>query len=637
MFDFQYLNLLSESYPNILTASEELIRLLTINARPKGTEYFFSDLHGEHEAFLHQLKSGSGVIKTHIDEIFFKTMTESDRAALAGLIYEPAAVVRKRNAEPGFDEWFRITVSALVEVCRDFAGKYTLSDVRKKSPKHFENVTDELLHFNGAAADMHFEKIVNSILKSGTACEFLCGFCEMIRNLAVDRLHIIGDIFDRGPHADYIIDELMKYDRIDIQWGNHDIAWMGASLGNLTCIASVIRIGIGYNNFDCLEVGYGINLRPLSMFASETYKDDDCLDFYPHVLDESKFDRVSVSLAAKMHKAITIIQLKLEGQLYERHPEYGMSDRNLLSRIDFDENTVVIEGREYKLKNIQLPTVDKNNPLKLTESEQNLMYTLAASFVYSEKLRKHIKFLYEKGSMYNICNNNLMYHGCVPMTEDGEFETVTFNGQSYSGRRYFDYINNTVRDAFFAPVEINSAVTDFFWFLWCSRKSPIFGKDKMTVLEKYFVEDKRASKEKMNPYYKLIEKKSVCRKILDEFGLGENAHIINGHVPVKEGENPVKGDGLLFMIDGGISKAYQPKTGIGGYTFIYSSRYMALAKHSTDEWKDNKEIPTICEVERFPKRMLVEDTDKGKSINEEINALESLLEAYRKGQIKERR
>lgn len=635
MFDIQYLQLLSKSYPNVLTASKELIRLLTVNARPKGTEYFFSDLHGEHEAFLHQLKSGSGVIKTHIDEIFFKTMTESDRANLAGLIYEPSSVVRAKLSEPGFDEWFMITVSALVEVCRDFAGKYTLSDVRKKAPKHFESVTDELLHFNGAAADKHFEKIVESILQAGTAFEFLCGFCEMIRKLAVDRLHIIGDIFDRGPHADYIMDELMGFERIDMQWGNHDIAWMGAAIGNLTCIASVIRIGVSYNNFDCLEVGYGINLRPLSMFASETYKDDECLNFYPHVLDESKFDRVSVSLAAKMHKAITVIQLKLEGQLYMKHPEYGMSDRNLLSAINFEKNTVTIAGHEYNLKNISLPTVDKNNPLELTENEKNLMYTLAASFMHSDKLQSHIKFLYEKGSMYNICNNNLMYHGCVPMTENGEFEQVNFGGESYSGRKYFDFINSCIRDAFFAPAEINSSASDFFWFLWCSKKSPLFGKDKMTTFEKYFVDDTSASTETMNPYYRLVENKEICRKILDEFGLGENSHIINGHVPVKIGQNPVKGGGLLFMIDGGISKAYQPKTGIGGYTFIYSSRYMALAQHSPVEWKNNKEIPVICEVERFPKRMLVEDTDKGKSINEEIKALEALLEAYRSGIIKE--
>lgn len=637
MHDIRYLKLLAESYPNINSAAQEMIRLLTISKRPKGTEYFFSDLHGEHEAFLHQLKSASGIIKTHIDEIFFRTMTESARVELAGLIYEPSEIVRAKEKEPGFHEWFKITVSALVEVCRDFGGKYTISTVRSTAPEGFADVIDELLHFNGAAKDSHFEGIVESILRAGTACEFICGFCKMIRDLSIYKLHIIGDIFDRGPRADLIMDELMGFHNIDIQWGNHDIAWMGAATGNLTCIASVIRIGISYNNFDCLEDGYGINLRPLSMFASEVYKDDDCAEFYPHVLDESKFDRVSASLAAKMHKAIAIILFKLEGQLYSRHPEYDMADRDLLSKINFDNRTVNVGKAEYPLKNIPLPTVDRSNPLKLTEGEENLMYTLAASFMHSTRLQNHIRFLYEKGGMFSICNNNLLYHGCIPMTEDGDFDSVKFGDRTMYGKKYLEYINNAVREAFFSPHEINSSTSDFFWYLWCGKKSPLFGKSKLSTFEKYLIDDKSAAVEEMNPYYTLIERQEICEKILNEFKMANTSRIMNGHVPVKAGQNPVKGGGLLYMIDGGISKAYQPKTGIGGYTFIYSSRYMAFAKHSPDEWKNNREIPIICQVERFPVRLLVEDTDKGKEINEEIEALEALLAAYRSGQIKERR
>lgn len=637
MLDIHYLRLLSDRYPDIESAAAEMINLLTICGMPKGTEYFFSDLHGEHEAFIHQLKSSSGVIKTHIDELFFRTMTQRDRLMLADIIYSPEHILKEKMREPDFDEWFKITVSALIEVCRDFAGKCTISRVRKKAPENFAYIIDEFLHFTGANKDQHFERMIDAILHAGVAEQFITGLCEMIRNLSVDRLHIIGDIFDRGPRADLIINELMNFHDIDIQWGNHDIVWMGAASGNLTCIANVIRVGISYNNFDCLEDGYGINLRPLSMFAAEAYKNDECKNFMPHILDESKYDRVSIELAAKMHKAIAVIQFKLEGQLYKRHPEYEMENRDLLSKTDFEKGTVLVDNKEYTMTDTLLPTVDPAAPLELTSGEKELMNTLAASFMHSETLQKHIRFLYEKGSMFFICNNNLLYHGCIPMTEDGEFSSVSFGAESMQGKEYLEYINEAVRKAYFTSKEVNSKNSDFFWYLWCGKKSPLFGKSKLAAFERLFIADKSAHKEKMNDYYRLVEKKEICEKILKEFGVGGNAHIINGHVPVKAGENPVKGEGLLFMIDGGISKAYQPKTGIGGYTFIYSSRYMAFAKHSPEEWKNNREMPVIYEVERLSKRMLVEDTDRGAEISEKIKELEALLDAYRSGQIKERR
>lgn len=636
MLDLHYLKLLSDRYPNVDCASSEIINLLTVSGMPKGTEYFFSDLHGEHNAFIYQLKSASGVIKMRIDELFYQSMTEADRKALAVLVYEPETVLKPIPDGSEFEEWFRLKVSVLIELFRDFAGKYTISRITKKIPEEFAQTINEFLYFRGANKELHFRRIIQAILAAGVAREFMTALCKMIRDISVDRLHIIGDIFDRGPRADLIMDELMSFHDVDIQWGNHDIAWMGAASGNLTCIASVIRTGISYNNFDCLEDGYGINLRPLSMFASEIYKDDDCSAFVPHLLDESKYDRVRTDLAAKMHKAIAVIQFKLEGQLYKRHPEYGMNSRDMLSRVNFLNHTIEIEGKTYNLKDFNLPTVDPSSPLELTSDEENLMNTLAASFMHSSRLQKHIRFLYEKGSMFLVYNNNLLYHGCIPMTEDGEFETVSFGTDTMYGKKYLEYINDAVRTAYFSPHGVNSKNSDFFWYLWCGAKSPLFGKSKLAAFERYFIKDESLCTEHMNPYYNLIERKDICEKILTEFSLNENCHIINGHVPVKAGENPVKGDGLLFMIDGGISKAYQPKTGIGGYTFIFSSRYMAFAKHSPDEWKLN-EIPEICEVERMKKRMLIDDTDDGEIIREKISELAALSEAYRNGLIKERR
>ena len=478
---------------------------------------------------------------------------------------------------------------------------------------------------------------------------FITVLSSLIGQLAIDKLHIIGDIFDRGPHADEIMDELMRLHSVDVQWGNHDISWMGAVTGNWACIANVIRLGISYNNFDLLEDGYGINLRSLSVFASRVYEEDPCTLFMPHILDENKYDRVDISLAAKMHKAIAIIQFKVEGQLILRHPEYQMDDRILLNKINFEENTVAVNGVVYPLKDTLFPTVDPKNPLLLTPEEDALMTTIASSFRHSENLERHIKFLYSNGSMYKCVNSNLLYHGCIPMAEEGAFSKVTFDGQEFSGKSYLDYIDDKVRKAYFAPsgsIEKHHA-RDFIWYLWCGSLSPLFGKSKMSAFEKYFIDAHETHQEKMNPYYKHVEKRDICEKILKEFGLSpENAHIINGHVPVKikEGEKPIKGGGLLYVIDGGISKAYQSRTGIGGYTLIFNSRFLALAEHRPYSTVGGEEdagademSPTVQIVELMKQRVLVANTDEGQEIALQIEELKALLSAYRSGAVKERK
>lgn len=647
MIDEHYLRLLSQKYPTVGAASSEIVNLSAIMSLPKGTEYFFSDLHGEHEAFIHMIRSASGIIRSKIDDIFGKSISQQERAGLAALIYHPESVLRKnRDSDEHFDEWCRITIYRLVEVCKEVASKYTRDKVRQKMPESYAYVIDELLHTGDVENKSHyFDEIINSIVDTGIAEDFITGFCQLIGKLAIDMLHIIGDIFDRGARADAIMDELMEFHNVDIQWGNHDISWLGAVAGNWASIANVIRLGISYNTFDVLEDGYGINLRSLSVFASQVYQNDPCEMFIPHVLDENKYDPVDIALAAKMHKAIAIIQFKVEGQLILRHPEYEMEDRLLLSRVNFSKGTVMIGGKEYPLRDTLFPTVDPHNPLQLTPSEEELMHTIAASFRHSMKLQKHIRFLYSHGSMYKCVNSNLLYHGCIPMTESGEFDSVTFDGKTYSGKSYLEYIDRQVRAAYFAPdgTEERKNARDFIWYLWCGKKSPLFGKSKMSSFERYFIADNSTYKEEMNPYYTLVEQREICEKILREFGLRpEQAHIVNGHVPVKikQGESPIKGDGLLFVIDGGMSKAYHSQTGIGGYTFIFNSRFLALAEHQPmmldEEGIPLECAPTLKVVEAMKRRLTVADTDAGREIAQRIDELKALLQAYRSGSIKER-
>lgn len=636
MTDLHYLKLLAEKYKNSQEAAAEIINLTATLLRPKGTEYFFSDLHGEYEEFLHQLKSASGVIKRKIDELFFETVSEKERIELANLIYYPEEMMREKKED--FEDWFRVTTARLLEVCAVVSEKSTRAKVRQKAPKEFSHIIDELLNLAQTGRRNYYSGIFEAIMKTGAAEKFISGLCRMIRELAIDKLHIIGDIFDRGPRADIIMDELMSFHDVDIQWGNHDISWLGAYCGNLACVASVIRIGISYNNFDCLEDGYGINLRPLSEFAERVYENDDCKYFMPHVLDENKYDPVNRYVAARMHKAIAVIMFKLEGALYKNHPEYNMDDRLLLDKISKDGKSITILGKTYALRDTNFPTVDFNNPYKLTDGELEVINSLAASFRHSEKLKKHMSFLFNKGSMFLCCNGNLLYHGCIPMTEQGEFDCVSLGGEKLSGRKYLEYIDALVKRAYTAPFSpwSKNDDRDFFWYLWCGPKSPLFGKSKLSAFERYFICDESLCKEDMNPYYKLIENRSICEKIIEEFGLNtDTSAIVNGHVPVKPGQSPIKGGGLLYMIDGGISKAYQKKTGIGGYTFISSSTNNSLAKHMPHEKNNEKQTPVLESVKLMTERVMVSDTDEGTKIKQKINELSDLIFAFKNGEIKE--
>ena len=640
--DTHYLELLAKEFPNVRKASTEIVNLNAILSLPKGTEYFLSDLHGEHKAFIHMVQSASGVIHAKIEEIFGKTLSETERRALAALVYDARAeMARRKKTEADFDEWCRISIYRLIEVCKSVSTKYTRSKVRKRMPKASEYIMDELLNAEDEANRAHYySEIIDSLLRCRIAEAFIEEMTQTIGRLAVDRLHIIGDVFDRGARPDIIMDYLVEFHDVDFQWGNHDIVWMGAAAGHLACIANVIRLNSGYNNFDMLEMGYGINLRPLSAFALSVYGDDPCAAFKPHIWDENEYDPIEPALAAKMHKAIAVIQFKLEGRLIAAHPEYEMAERLLLDKTDCAAGTVRIGDAVHPLRDTRFPTLDPASPYALTAGEAELMHTLKASFLKSEKLQKHIRFLFSHGAMYKIANGNLLYHGCIPMTASGDFEQCAFEGAFLSGRAYMDYLDARVRRSFFTHDDGG----DIMWYLWNGSKSPLFGKSRMTTFERLFVEDKATHKENSSPYYKLINDRAVCEKILREFGLSpESSHILNGHVPVKikDGESPVKGGGLLFFIDGGISKAYQKQTGIAGYTFIFNSRFMALSEHKpySPLKEDGTQVfdpPVIRIVEQLKRRMTVKDTDIGSELEQKIRELEVLVEAFREGTIKEK-
>lgn len=643
MKDLAYLKLMAREYPTIRAASSEIINLTAIQGLPKGTEYFFSDLHGEHEAFIHLLKSASGVIREKISETFSHILPEKEEVELANLIYYPDRIMNQLELSgQADDDWQRVTIYRLVQICKVVSSKYTRSKVRKKMPAEFAYIIDELLHvdYNDDNKRVYYSEIIRSIIDIRIGDKFIIALCELIQNLTIDCLHIIGDIFDRGPRADMIMNELLQFHDVDIQWGNHDISWMGAATGNLACICNVLRIAISYNSFDVLEDGYGINLRPLSMFAAKVYRKDPCERFIPQILDKNIYDAVDPGLAAKMHKAIAIIQFKVEGQIIRRHTEYEMDDRILLESIDYKLGTVVVEGREYPLLDTFFPTVDPADPLALNEEEEELLRALQLSFLHNELLHRHVRFLYSHGSMYKCYNSNLLFHGCIPMREDGTFEELFMEGGAYSGKALMDYVDNKIQNAYFLPEHTaeSADARDFMWYLWCGAKSPVYGKGKMTTFEHYFIEDPQTRTEPMNPYYRLSVKEEYCRKILEEFGLsGESSHIINGHVPVKikEGESPVKAGGRLFLIDGGLSKAYQARTGIAGYTLIYNSNHLALAEHKPFD-PEKESTPKVSVVENMKRRMMVADTDKGTELAEMIEDLKELVAAYREGVIKER-
>ena len=643
MRDLDYLKLLSREYPSVKTACSEIINLTAIQGLPKGTEYFFSDLHGEYEAFIHLLRSASGVIREKIRDTFGHIISEEEQMELANLIYYPERGLERCGAAGMLtDDWKRITIYRLVQICRVVSTKYTRSKVRKKMPVEFAYIIDELLHvdYRDSNKDVYYSEILHSIIEIGVADKFIIALCELIQNLTIDSLHIIGDIFDRGPRADIIMNELMNFHDVDIQWGNHDISWMGAATGNPACICNVLRIAISYNSFDVLEDGYGINLRPLSMFAAKTYQKDPCKRFMPKILDENIYDAVDPGLAARMHKAIAVIQLKVEGQIIKRHPEYEMASRLLLEQVNYETWTVNIGGREYPMLDTNFPTIDPADPLKLTREEEELLHVLTFSFLHSEVPHSHIRFLSSHGSLSKKYNSNLLYHGSIPMEEDGSFTKLAIGGGIYSGKSLMDYLENQIQRAYFLPKGSpeKQDASDLMWYLWCGAKSPVFGKDKMATFEHYFIEDKAVGKEILNPYYRLSLAESCCDRILEEFGLPkEGSHIINGHVPVKikDGEKPVKAGGKLYIIDGGLSKAYQKTTGIAGYTLIYNSNHLALAEHKAFD-PSRESTPRVHITEELTTRIRVADTDLGRDMQGRIEDLKELVAAYRAGVLKEK-
>lgn len=648
MSDTNYLELLADRYPNIRAAAAEYINLKAILALPKGTEYFLSDLHGEHEAFIHMVRSASGTIKQKIDEHYAGILSEDDRNDLAALIYNPQAEIeRRKKSEEDFSQWCVTVIYRLVTICKSVSTKYTRSRVRNRLPKYLDYAMDELLHADDEENRAHYySEIINTIVNFGFGETFIIEMADAISRLAVDHLHIIGDIFDRGAHPDMIMDYLMDFPDVDFQWGNHDIVWMGAAAGNWACIANIIRMNVSYNNFDMLEVGYGINLRRLTTFAADTYGGDACERFRPHILDRSEYDPVDDQLAAQMHKAIAVIQFKLEGQLIKAHPEFDLDKRLILDKMDLEKGTVTVEGKVYPLNDTNFPTVNPQNPYELNDEELAVMNSLSASIINSERLQTHIRYMFSHGALYKRINGNLLFHGCIPMDEKGEFIPVEIYGEKCSGKALMEHLDKQIRASYFTPEKIKEygEPGDIMWYLWLAKDSPLFGKEKMTTFERLFIDDKSTHKEPVRPYYKLINSKEPCEKILREFGLDPaRSKILNGHVPVKikNGESPIKGGGLLYVIDGGISKAYQKQTGIAGYTFIFNSKFMALAEHKPyeplrDDGTQEFFSPSIKTVDTLPSRMLVIDTDQGIELQRQAESVKLLVDAYRTGAIKER-
>ena len=580
--ELHYLRLLSRQYPTVEAAGTEIIRLQAILNLPKPTEHFMSDIHGEHEAFLHILNSGSGEVKEKLEELFGNSMTRKDRNDLATLIYYPTSkLALVADEEENLDEWYRLTIHRLVDLCRFVSTKHTRAKVRTYMDPDYEQILDELIHLveEGGSRRDQYENIINTIIQIGQAADVIRAICKVIKSLVVDKLHIVGDIFDRGPRADIVMDSLMTSNNVDIQWGNHDVLWMGAASGSRTLVATVLSNSIRYNNLDVIETGYGISLRPLSIFANEVYKDTNTDQFKVKLTgtDADQYTEKDKLLSARMYKAITIILFKLEGQKVLRRPEFGMADRLLLDKINYEDKTIDLNGKVYPMLDCDFPTVDPNNPYELTDEENHVINQLTDSFENSEKLQKHIRFLYSTGGLYKVCNGNLLFHGCIPMNDDGSLMTFTIGGKERSGKAFLDYAEKTARKAYYDKrgSEERQFGMDFLWWLWAGRNSPIFGRDRMTTFERRFIADEATWAEPKNAYYTYYQDRRVCDRLLLEFGLkGEHCHIINGHVPVKvrKGESPIKGGGKLIVIDGGFSRAYQSTSGIAGYTLIYNSR-----------------------------------------------------------------
>jgi fructose-1,6-bisphosphatase III len=649
MKDLKYLQLLSKNFPTISDAATEIINLEAILNLPKGTEHFLTDIHGEHEAFEHVIKNASGVIKKKVEDIFGHTLREWEKRELCTLIYYPEQKLQLiKTREKDIEDWYRMILIRLLKVCENVSTKYTRSKVRKSLPNEFSYIIQELLHESLDDPNKHdyLNAIISTIVSTGRSEHFIIAIGKLIQRLTIDSLHIVGDIYDRGPGAHIIMDILCDYHNVDIQWGNHDIVWMGAASGSEACMANVIRMSLRYANLATLEDGYGINLLPLATFALETYGDDECSLFKPKVSEDEPIKQKQVKMISQMHKAITIIQFKLEGQLIERNKEFEMDDRRHLHLIDYQRGTIILNEKEYLLKDNHFPTIDPKIPYELTPDEQELTNNLMRNFTHSEKLRKHMRCIYANGSLYLVKNSNLLYHGSVPLNQDGSFKKVKIQGIEYSGKKLFDKIGQVVRQAYYEERKTKEKRygQDFIWYLWCGPSSPPFDKDRMATFERYFIADKETHKETKGHYNYLKDNKQLCETILKEFGIeDEHSHIINGHIPVKtaKGESPIKAGGKLLVIDGGYSKAYQTETGIAGYTLIYNSHGLLLVQHqpfestqkAIEESNDILSETTVLEFSN--KRRFVRDTDIGKELMHQIDDLSRLLEAYRGGYLKE--
>lgn len=643
----RYVERLADLYPTIAAASTEIINLQAILNLPKGTEHFITDVHGEYEAFAHVLKNGSGSVRRKIDEVFGNTLSQKDKKELATLIYYPKEkLAQVKETETNMEDWYMIHLYRLIEVSKRAASKYTRSKVRKALPKDFAYVIEELITERAEINDKesYYNAIIMTMIRINRAGEFIVAISNLIQRLVVDHLHIVGDIYDRGPGPHLIMDRLLNYHSVDIQWGNHDVLWMGAAAGQQACIANVIRICARYGNLDILEDGYGINLLPLATFALRMYKDDPCACF--SLKGPQRSNQAEMETDLRMHKAISVIQFKIEGQTIRRHPEFEMEERALLHRIDHEKGTVTLDGKEYPMQDMNFPTIDPDDPYRLSAEEQDIMERLEQAFLGCEKLQEHMRFLLSKGGLYKVHNGNLLYHGCVPLNADGSFRKVRIFDQVFQGKSLYDALERYVRKGFFAIEEAERENgKDMMWYIWQSPNSPLFGKDKMATFERYFLKEKETHVEKKNPYYSFLEDSDVVDHIMEEFGLSlKDAYIINGHVPVKckNGESPIKCNGRVMIIDGGFSKAYQKETGIAGYTLVYNSYGLLLVAHEPFESAEaaiEKGSDIHSEnmvIKRVLKRRLVGDTDNGKEIREQIRDLETLLAAYRSGEIKEK-
>lgn len=651
----KFLKLLARDYPTTAAATQEIINLQAILKLPKPTEHFMSDLHGEYEAFTHILSSASGVIREKVDRVLGERLSAQERAEFATLIYYPAQkLAQLKPAQKDLNEFYRQTLYRLIDVCRLMSSKYTRSYVRKRLPQGFSYIIDELLHahFEDHDKDLYYGRILSAIIDNGRADAFITAMCELIRRLAVHKLHIVGDIFDRGARPDIILDELMAHHAVDIQWGNHDVEWMGAAAGSAVCIASVIHVSLSYNNLETLEDGYGLNLRPLALFAEEVYRHTDVSAFWPKLVNDGGYSAEDLARVARMHKAIAVILCKLECQVVRRNPDFGMLDRALLEKVNFVTQTVEVDGKVYRMRDCDFPTVDPAHPSRLTQGEQEVMDKLCQSFTESERLARHVRFLYANGSVYKIENHNLLFHGAIPFDENGQLAKVFMDGQTYCGREFMDYCERMTRQGYFAPLgsEARRKGQDFLWYLWCGRRSPIFGRYKMANFEHFFLDEEESYAEQKDPYYYWVENddtavaEAAVLRIFENFGLDPaHGHIVNGHVPVraKNGEKPVKAGGRLIVIDGGFCKAYHKRTGIAGYTLVFSSRGLSLRSHGSFETtqkaiRENADIlSTVNVFETSERRVYVEDTDEGLRLQDQIEDLKRLVAAYADGTLKE--